>query len=106
MKQRTRILLSSLLAAATFTSSAYAVVLSPGITQIAANHTMIKTGNTYTGVTFTAEDFRNAVEREVNSITVTSLPAVSAGVLYLGSVPIAVNQSISENALSSLKFIP
>ena len=106
MKQRTRILLTALLAAAMFTSSAYAVVLSPGITQIAAKNTMIKTGNTYAGVTFTAEDFRNATERDVNSITITSLPAVSAGVLYLGSVPIAVNQSISENALSSLKFVP
>ncbi len=68
---------------------------------------MIKTGNSYAGVTFTTEDFKNATARsEVDSITITSLPAVSAGVLYLGSVPIAVNQSISGSNLNNLKFIP
>ncbi len=107
MKHSSRILIASLLASAVFCSFSHAAVLSPGLAQIAAQNSMIKTGNPYAGVTFSAEDFRNATESsELDSITITSLPAVSSGVLYLGSVPIAVNQSISENSLGSLKFVP
>jgi len=107
MKHITRILLPSLLASALFCSAAHAAVISPGISLIAAKNNMIKTGNSYAGVTFSAEDFRNATARsEVESITITSLPAVSSGVLYLGNVPLAVNQSVSGGSLNNLKFIP
>ena len=103
----TRSLFASLFAAFFFSTSIQAAVISPGISLIASENNMIKTGNTFTGVTFTAEDFANATARStIDSITITSLPAESSGVLYLGNIPLAVNQSVSGSSLNNLKFIP
>ncbi len=87
--------------------STFAAPLSPGLYHIAANTDMVKTGNSYAGVLFTATDFINATSLEkLSSITITSLPPATDGTLYLGSVPVAINQSIAEKNLSSLKFVP
>ncbi len=87
--------------------SAAAAVLSPGLSLIAAQSTMTKTGNRYTGVVFSGDDFKNALSlRDLDGITVTSLPAPASGTLYLGDMPVAVNQRISAANLSRLRFEP
>ena len=107
MKQKTAIFLTMILLFSLGTQSVSAAVLSPALEHIAADSTMIKSGNRYTGILFSASDFAKATGiTNAESITITSLPAVSAGTLYLGSVPIAVNQSISGTSLDSLRFIP
>lgn len=107
MKQKIALLLSLILFVSVGMQSVGAAVLSPALEHIAAESAMIKTGNRYTGVLFSASDFANAAGMDkLHTITVTSLPAVSAGTLYLGSVPIAVNQSISGDALDNLRFLP
>jgi len=107
MKTNVKILLVSILLLSLLTASVTAAPLSPALEKIAADSTMIKTGNSYSGVLFTGADFENAASLlEDDTVTVTSLPAAADGTLYLGAVPVAVNQSISKKSLDSLKFIP
>ena len=87
--------------------AAYAVPLSPALDIIAAQIPMVKTGNGYAGVHFTKEDFVKASGlSSVEEITIRSLPHPSAGVLYYGSVPVAINQTISGKNIENLKFVP
>ncbi len=107
MKTLTRILTVSLLLTSVLLSSVIAAPLSPALDHIAADCDMVKSGNSYAGVLFTAADFKNAVSlSDVSTVTITSLPAAADGVLYLGAVPVAVNQSISAKSLDNMKFIP
>lgn len=107
MKYLSRAILFSLAAAVLLTGSALASPLSPGLTRIAETSTMIKSGTAASGISFCEEDFcRAAMLDNVESVTITSLPAPSVGVLYLGSVPLAVNQSISGKNLDKLRFSP
>ena len=56
---------------------------------------------------FCADDFARALNlSEVSSITVRSLPPVSAGELLLGSSRVAVGQTVSAANLSYLNFVP
>ncbi len=107
MKTLPKILTASLLTAATLITTAAAAPLSPALQHIAEDAEMVKTGNSYTGILFTGTDFENATDiSDIDAITVTSLPAAADGVLYLGAVPVAVNQTISGENLDSLKFAP
>lgn len=84
-----------------------AAVLSPALEILTTKETMIKTGNSYTGAHFTLEDFENASGlNSVKSVTIRSLPHPSVGQLYFGSVPVAINQSISGKNIDNLKFVP
>ena len=77
--------------------TAHAAVLSHALDVIAAKETMIKTGNSYAGVQFDRSDFENASGlSSVESITIRSLPHPSVGLLYFGSVPVAINQNIAK----------
>lgn len=107
MKHTKAVVFSIILCAALGMQAVQAAIVSPALEHLAADSAMIKTGNHYTGITFSAEDFRNASGlRKVDSVTITSLPAISAGTLYLGNVPVAVNQSISGEGLNSIRFVP
>jgi len=56
---------------------------------------------------FCADDFMRALNlSRVESVTVRSLPATSAGELLLGSSRVAVGQTISAANLSYLNFVP
>lgn len=99
--------LIALLLVALLLPTAYAIPLSPALEHIAAKETMIKTGNSYAGVQFEKQDFINASGvANVGSLTVRSLPHPSVGVLYFGSVPVAINQTVSGENIENLKFIP
>lgn len=107
MKTLPKILTASILTAASLIATATAVPLSPALQHIAEESDMVKSGNSYTGVLFTGTDFENATDiPDLQTITVTSLPAAADGVLYLGAVPVSINQTISGKSLDNLKFVP
>ncbi len=107
MKNLPKLLLVSILTVSVLIPTVSAAILSPALNMIAKNSEMVKSGNTYSGVVFSSADFKNATSlTEIDAITVTSLPAAGAGTLYLGSVPVSVNQTISGKNLDNLKFIP
>lgn len=82
-------------------------LLSPGLNVISDRLTMYKTGISGKPMTFTPEEFEEAVGLErVNSITVLSLPDAGEGTLCLSATPVMVNQVISRKALSALTFVP
>lgn len=85
----------------------HAKTLSPGIEILAARDPMMKSGTLQAGISFTVQDFEDALAIEdTTGITVTSLPNPSDGILYLGNVPIAVNQSISLKNFNYIRFEP
>ncbi len=79
-------------------------LLSPALSILSDSEVMIKSAPVSTGIRFTKEDFFRSIGCEVSSITVTALPPVSAGVLMLGNVPVAVNQTISAASFDKLIF--
>lgn len=106
MKLTARHLLSALLSLL-LSTPIHASSLSPALSLIAEENSMVKSGNSYTGVTFTEEDFLNAAAlTQIDSITITSLPAATDGTLTLSGVPLAVNQSIAGIHLDQLAFVP
>lgn len=82
------------------------MILSPGLENLAAETTMIKSGLICTDVCFDREDFDRSVGCTVDSITITALPPQSSGTLFVGSTPAAVNQSVSAANLNYLRFVP
>jgi len=99
--------LAVLLSLALLVPTVHAEMLTPALNIITAKSTMIKTGNPRAGVTFTEEDFRNVSSLDtIESVTLTSLPVPTEGVLYLGSVPASVNQEIAGENLDALHFVP
>jgi len=79
-------------------------LVSPALGVIAENMTMVKTGYSYSDITFTKEDFDFAIGREAKSITILTLPNAADGTLYLGSIPVSINQTVSRDNLSKLVF--
>jgi len=92
----------------TFPSHAVTVsgVLSTGLKNLTADYGMIKSGLVAGQITFSAEDFDNAVGCNVKSITVTSLPSSSDGVLLYNGGAVTVNQTINRKGLASLCYSP
>lgn len=100
-------LVLALLLSLPLSQSVYASILTPGLEIIASEATMIKTGTSSAGVKFTLSDFENASSlQKVKTVTLRSLPSPESGVLYLGDVPVAVNQSISGENIDCLNFVP
>jgi len=81
-------------------------LLSPALSVIAQNQNMIKSEITSCSITFSPEDFANAVGKDVDYITITATPPASHGSLMYGDAPVSVNQTISKSGLSKLKFVP
>ena len=97
----------SLMLVSVLMQTTQAVILSPGLEIIAAKETMVKTGSSYAGILFSEADFTAASGvSDVDTVTIRSLPHPSAGQLYLGTVPVAINQSISGTSIDNLKFVP
>ena len=100
------IVLAIIVASTALSAAATGNELSPGIGVIAAKTGMTKSGLKNTDVKFTKEDFTAAVGLEPSTVTFTSLPPASDGTLYLSSVPVGLNQTVSAQNLSLLKFTP
>lgn len=81
-------------------------ILSPGLSCLSSACDMIQTGLIATEITFTGEDFADAIGYTPRFVTVTSLPPAGDGTLYFGTLPVSVNQKISGSNLSLLRFVP
>jgi len=111
MKQKTFLrILTAVVSTALLTPSVTAkstpdVLLSPALSVIAQDCTMMKTGIIGTGVKFNADDFSDAVGiSSVSKITVTSLPDSDHGILKLGSQAVKVGQTVAKRNLSALSY--
>ena len=96
------ILLSAILAVPVSASSS----LSPGLSVLADREDMIVSGLVAGEIRFSESEFVNAVGASFDAVTVTALPPVPDGMLYLGNVPVAVNQRIGSSSLDALRFVP
>ncbi|MBQ8642158.1 MAG: S-layer homology domain-containing protein [Clostridia bacterium] len=103
------ILAGSLLGAGGFAVPTQALgiaVLSPGLDCLSSACDMIQTGLISTEISFTREDFADAIGYTPDSVTITSLPPASEGTLYFGTLPVTVNQKITGANLPLLRFVP
>lgn len=81
-------------------------LLSPALTVLSQNETMIKSALVAKDIEFTELDFKRAVGCSVDSITITALPPSSAGTLTFDGAPVSVNQVIKSSGIHKLKFSP
>ncbi len=82
-------------------------VLSPAISILQEECTVIKTGVGKNTVTFSEEDFLPVFgESDFLGIVVTKLPSLSDGVLKLGALDIGEGQIIARESIKALRFIP
>ena len=90
-----------------FSLSVQATLLSPGLSVIQKSVTMEKKGVAKNTVTFTAEDFSEALGVEdIGAVRITSLPDPVQGTLMLGKSAVKEGDIIEEEALPSLSFVP
>lgn len=84
----------------------YGGMLTPALTNLSEEVTLIKSGLISTDISFSAEDFVNVLGKNFESITLTALPPESSGKMTLDGNPVSVNQQIRATSLSKLKFSP
>lgn len=84
----------------------YGGMLSPALTNISEDVTLIKSGLIATDIGFSADDFVHVLGKGFESITLTALPPESSGKLTLDGNPVSINQQISAVSLSKLRFTP
>ncbi len=84
----------------------YGGMLSPGLMNLSEEVCMVKSGLLAGEISFTSDDFRNALGGILDSITITALPPVSAGTLLCGDAPVVANQTLSGESLNKLRFVP
>lgn len=81
--------------------------LSPALDVIASGHAVYKTGLSSHRLTFSPEDFEDALgTKRINSITILTLPDEDSGTLYLSSTPVMVGQVISRRSIEKMSFVP
>ena len=82
-----------------------ALPVSYGLRVLAAREEMVFAGLCGNEISFTAEDFRRAMNlSELNYVTIRKLPEPGEGTLFVGSVGAAEGQVISAGSLSLLAF--
>jgi len=59
-----------------------------------------------TGVGFSSGEFEEAAGKNIDHITVVTLPDISDGILKIGGVDVIKGQSVSKENIGYLKFIP
>ena len=90
-----------------FSICAQASLLSPGLSVIQKSVTMEKKGVAKNTVTFSAEDFEEALGmKDIGDIRITSLPLSEQGALMLGERSVNEGDIIKREMLSSLTFVP
>jgi len=82
-------------------------VVSPALSVLSRELTMVKSGVGRAEITFCAEDFEEALGvSKLDSVVIRTLPTASDGKLMLGSLEVMKNQTISRSNLSALRFVP
>lgn len=81
--------------------------LSPALSLIAEEYSLIKTGQAGSDITFSANDFADCIGvKKIGEIMITSLPPVTTGSLRLGDSAVLKNQVIARSRLNALRFVP
>ncbi len=104
MKTLFRLCLLLLTLCAVFSTAVSAV--SPALEVIRSETRLIKSCVNGERVSFNADEFVSLTGAEFEYITLTSVPAVSEGVLKLAGVDVLSGQHISLSGLAHLKFLP
>lgn len=82
-------------------------LLSPALSVIAGGLQLRKCGLSGNEMSFSSTDFENFFNTSnIQSITVTSLPADYEACLYLADVPVIANQTIHKSDIDLLKLVP
>lgn len=81
-------------------------IVSPAISVLAADTSVTVTGTGGGNAVFSASDFDLTLGKNIDAITVLTLPDPAEGTLWLGDSPVAVNQTVKRRNLSSLVFRP
>lgn len=90
-----------------FSIAAQASLLSPGLSVIQKSVTMEKKGVAKNTVTFSYEDFEEALGMEnIDAVKITSLPSSETGTLVLDGKSVAAGEIITRDRISALSFIP
>ena len=106
MKKLLLILLAITLLAGAFTVCAGAYFGS-GVSVIANDVTLVKTGLIGEKMTFSDTDFKTALgSADIDKIVITSLPSSSEGVLMVGERRAYTGQTVKRKNLTSLTFVP
>lgn len=113
MKRKTRVLLFIAIVALISTSMItlvsaqdQQVCVSPALNIIANERSMARSAEEGEEIVFSATDFEQALHvSSISSLTVTQLPDVADGMLYLGNTQVSQGQVISRANLSYLKFV-
>ena len=93
-----------LCAAALGLSPVSAAILSPGLYLLSPEVDMVKSGIVCSEISFSADDFTNALGKTPAAITVTALP--TSGKLTLGDHAVLAGQVITEKQLAALRYVP
>lgn len=81
--------------------------LSPALSLIAEDYSLIKTGQAGSDITFSANDFSDCIGvKKIGEIMITSLPPATSGSLRLGDSAVLKNQVIARSRLNALRFVP
>lgn len=105
--KKTIFALALLICISGMTMLAQAAIVSPALDLIAAEYGLIKVNKVSHDVYFDSSDFTDVTGLDnISGITVVGLPEESTGVLMLGNIAVAKDQTISKRHLSSLRFVP
>jgi len=81
-------------------------LVSPGLSVIAADSDMAKSGLCSSEICFERDDFARALNTsKLTSITVTELPPRSEGALYVGKTQIGEGQTVTGSNISLMRFV-
>lgn len=85
-----------------------ASISSSGETEHAAVSAFVKNGTVSDVISFSAEDFQVTGDEtaSLDSVILTSLPSAEAGMLMMGSQPIAAGDVVAMSAVDGLRFYP
>ncbi len=89
-----------------FAASASGGDVSPAIAVLRSETVLYKCGICRETVNFSKSDFEKALGSDFKYITLTSLPAETAGMLKLSGIPVASGQTIAASSLNYLTFTP
>lgn len=85
---------------------AAAVLLSPGLSVIAASCELVVSAAPDGEAVFTRADFERAAGRELSSVTVVTVPDPVSGQLVSGSVLVPAGQTLTGADIARLAFVP
>lgn len=107
MKTKFRPIFVSVIAILLVVSACAAPIVSPALNVLSKKNTLIKSGLVYNDVYFSEQDFMKCLGiSKVDSVKVEALPPAADGTLKLGTLYVTEGQTIKNEYLSMLRFVP